>query len=160
MTELALHTRQSNQVGNICDPNARTHGITAVSDDYKRRYPTAFHRSTEPTDTYNCHGLTFGARRTRIYRPAEVRKILADDGYHEVFPPHVEPGDIIVYFDEQGDADHSGIVVEIAKRADDSALLVPTPKVLSKWGSCHEVVHFFNDCPYSLRTIRYFRMKQ
>lgn len=160
MTELALHTRRSNQVGNVCDPNAESFGIIAISEDYKRKYPTAFHRSTEPTDTYNCHGLTFGARRTRIISPTEVRKILADDGYHEVRAAEVEPGDVIVYFDEDGEADHSGIVVEIARRVDGGAMLVPTPKILSKWGSCHEVVHFFNDCPYSLRTVRYYRMKR
>lgn len=160
MNELALQTRTRNQVHNVCDPHVQTFGLTAQSAELKDKYRTVFHRSTEPTETYNCHGLTFGSRRTRIYKAAEIRKILADDGYDEVAPNLVEPGDVIVYYAENGDADHSGIVVDVAKRSDNALMLVPTPKVLSKWGSCHEVVHFFNDCPYSLLTVRYFRMKK
>lgn len=159
MSELALHTRGRNQVGNFCDPHEETFGLTAQSAELKRQYFTAFHRSTEPTETYNCHGLTFGARRTRIFKTSEVRKILIEDEYQPIAAAAVEPGDVIVYFDDSGEAEHSGIVVELGK-LNDAIGSAPVPKILSKWGSCHEVVHFFNDCPYSLRNIQYFRMKR
>lgn len=160
MAQLALETRKKNQVGNYCCPHQVIPGLVLQSADLKKAYVTAFHRSTDPTETYNCHGLTFGGRRTEIYKSNEVLKIISDDGYTQIARNDVEAGDIIVYFAENGDADHSGIIVDVPNLAAMNLPLAPRPKVLSKWGKCHEVVHFFNDCPYPLEDIRYYRLKR
>jgi hypothetical protein len=61
---------------------------------------------------YNCHGLTFASRRTWIDDASLVPAILAQDGYAEVPVDKVVAGDIVVYYDDDGRADHSGIVME------------------------------------------------
>jgi hypothetical protein len=48
---------------------------------------------------YNCHGLTFASRRTRIY---DVQQVLAEDAYEHIPLNEVEPGDVIVYFYGKG----------------------------------------------------------
>ncbi len=65
-------------------------------------HPNAIHRPIEPCNTYNCHGLTFAARRTWIHEPSELLKILEDDDYEEV-TNGILPGDIAIYIHE-GDA--------------------------------------------------------
>lgn len=118
----------------------------------QRRYPKIVHR-TGPSGFYNCHGLVFASRRAEIYTP-EVNKILHEDCYSEIRPlQDVKPGDVILYYDSDGDIEHSGIVVA-EPRAD--TLLIPM--VVSKWGAWREVVHFANDCPYTFADARYYRV--
>jgi hypothetical protein len=103
---------------------------------------------------YNCHGMTFASRRTWIDDREAVSKILRDDGYEQVQNvADVLPGDVVVYFDDHGRADHSGIVVEAA---DPASLSIP--KVVSKWAWAYEVVHWANQCPYEMQDVRYFRI--
>lgn len=80
--------------------------------------------------------------------------MLKDDGYEEVDAGEYRPGDLIVYFGETGDIEHSGIVVEFAP--DDLRLKIP--RVLSKWGVGSEWVHPANDCPYSFANVKYYRV--
>lgn len=107
--------------------------------DIANTYPRA-QRRTGPSATYNCHGFTFASRRTRVERNANVRTILADDAYSEVPLADVLPGDVVIYFSDAGDLNHSGIVVEAG-----GALVVPI--VCSKWGNGGEFVHALRDCP-------------
>mgnify|MGYP001562690834 CR=1 FL=1 len=107
-----------------------------------RQFPKAIPR-TEPTALYNCHGLTFASRRTRIFLSSEIPKILNDDKYKEIDIKEAKGGDIVVYFDENGDANHSGIVV--ANTEYDQRLILPM--ICSKWGNGGEFIHGLNDCP-------------
>jgi hypothetical protein len=77
-----------------------------------------------------------------------VRRILEDDEYQEVTLQDLMPGDIVVYV-QNGDAEHSGIVI--------SGL--PIPMILSKWGPAHEVIHRVTDCPYNAAQINYYRIR-
>ena len=52
----------------------------------------------------------------------------------------VLPGDIVVYYSDRGDPNHSGIVVDIS--AD-----LYLPVICSKWGNAGEFVHSLRDCP-------------
>lgn len=146
-SELNLHTRSENQIENEIDRRPVRAGDIYLSEDYKTKYPSGRHRPTQPTRKYNCHGLTFAARRTWIWKPTEISKILHDDEYSSIEPENVLPGDIVIYV-QNGDVEHSGIVV--------SSGAIPT--ILSKWGPAHEVVHKVNDCPYDSMQISYYRI--
>jgi len=147
-SELKLETRCHNQIENEIDRRAIRAGDEELSRDYVKDYPGGKHRPVSPSRKYNCHGLTFGSRRTWISRASEIAKILKDDEYHSIEIKEVMPGDIVVYF-QNGDAEHSGIVIESGF----------VPIVLSKWGPAHEVVHRVNDCPYDSMQIAYYRIK-
>jgi cytochrome P450 len=129
-SQLDLHTRCENQIENQIDRRPIRAGDQILVEDHKRNFPNAVHRPVGPSRKYNCHGLTFASRRTWIWKPAEVAKILADDEYVRVELADVLPGDIVLYV-QNGDIEHSGIVMSLG----------PVPMILSKWGPAHEVVH-------------------
>ena len=106
--------------------------------DLPKAHPKAIQR-TPLSPTYNCHGLTFANRRTRIENTAEIHKIVDDDQYHEVPLPNVLPGDVAIYYAEDGDANHSGLVVDVPDTLG--------PIICSKWGAAGEYVHALRDCP-------------
>jgi hypothetical protein len=150
---LNLHTRQLQQIENLHDTDAPTPGEILESQDLKKKYLAATHRPTAVSYTYNCHGLTFAARRTQIIDPSEVRRLLTQDGYQKIDRTAVLAGDIVVYVGPDGDMEHSGVVMEV-----DRSMLIPIPMVLSKWGVAHEVVHRLTDCPYASMNIEYYRV--
>jgi len=84
--------------------------------------------------------MTFAARRTQIVSPVEIQKILADDSYREVKQRDARPGDIVLYCHENGDANHSGLVVR-----NDAEDVMPT--ICSKWGKSGEFIHGLYDVP-------------
>jgi hypothetical protein len=149
-TELALETRRKSAVSNRLNREAPYDGMKLAVEQHKRDYVAAVHRPVGPCNTYNCHGLTFGARRTWIHEPSEIQKILEEDDYIEVPLDKVMAGDIAVYRKE-GVIEHSGIVVE------KPGLL---PRILSKWGNLHEAIHFPLDCPYKDMLVTYYRVSQ
>jgi len=125
----------------------------AKADEIRKRYNLAIFR-TEPCGMYNCHGLTFASRRTRIYEPKEIAKILDHDYYQELDIADLLPGDIVVYYDS-GDAQHSGIIIRV-----DSVGTAKVPIVVSKWGNGQEVIHQVTMCPYFTGAqIRYYRVR-
>lgn len=71
-----------------------------------REYPSAIQRTKE-SPVYNCHGLTFANHRTRIETRVALNTILADDMYREVPRNSVLPGDVVIYYSEDGDPNHS-----------------------------------------------------
>lgn len=147
-SEIKLDTRCENQIENEIDRRAIRAGDQALSRDYVRDYPACTHRPVSPSRKYNCHGLTFASRRTWISKASEIAKLLQDDGYQPVELDHILPGDIVVYF-QNGDAEHSGIIIQSGF----------VPIVLSKWGPAHEVIHRVNDCPYDSMEIKYYRIR-
>jgi hypothetical protein len=122
-------------------------------EDLERRFATSFQSRGDPTPAYNCHGLTFASRRTRIWDAATLGQILVEDRYAQVSATDVLPGDAIVYFGPKNDPEHSGVVV--AKPTPES---FGYPLVCSKWGNFREVLHYAHVCEYSLSDIRYFRV--
>jgi hypothetical protein len=147
--ELNLHTRNRNQVTNELSWQPMHYGAALQIADHKRQYSRADHRPVGPSRKYNCHGLTFASRRTWIDKALEVRKILQDDEYRVVQPADVLPGDIVVYYVD-GDAEHSGLVVD---KGD-----IAGPVILSKWGFCHEVIHRIRECPYDAGNVVFYRI--
>ncbi len=107
----------------------------------------------ESSPRFNCHGMTFAGRRTGIFESAELQKLLSDDGYVEIPRDRVLPGDIVMYIAEDGDYEHSGIVVEAPNERN---LFVP--KVRSKWGKYRELIHQGNRCPYNSSLLHYYRV--
>ena len=102
---------------------------------------------------YNCHGLTFAAKRTSVGEASVIRKILDDDKYVKLSDGNqVLPGDIVLYVGDDGDIEHSGLVVE---RPDPQLKI---PRVLSKWGKGSEVVHWVANCPYDSGNLEYYRI--
>lgn len=151
---LRLDTRQKNHIDNSLDRSAPTPGALLQAADFQRQYATARHRPTPVCSTYNCHGLTFAARRTGISDPAVIQKILREDGYQIIADRSaVLPGDIAIYLNSSNnDLEHSGLVVE----ADSSGLL--GLRILSKWGSAHEVIHNIGNCPYDATHVIFYRL--
>ncbi|MCI0695142.1 hypothetical protein L0337_24425 [candidate division KSB1 bacterium] len=116
-----------------------------------KKHPKAKLRAL-PTGIYNCHGLTFASRRTMIYDPNEIWKIIKDDNYVRVEQIQALPGDVVLYLSVEGDVEHSGIVIS---EPEPNFYL---PKVWSKWGKYYEVIHYVNDCPYEKSNIQYYRI--
>jgi hypothetical protein len=101
---------------------------------------------------YNCHGLTFGSRRTQIDgSPETISMILAEDGFDAIDEKHVKTGDVVVYYDDLGQVLHSGIVLSIEAFG--------IPKIWSKWGKGFEWVHLLRNCPYAFSRVTYYRLK-
>ena len=117
--------------------------ISSFNLNWARRLPKEFPQVKSRTDAsplYNCHGMTFASRRTGIESYQSLKKILTDDKYSEISIKEALPGDVVVYYSEQGDANHSGIIVE-----NRPPLYVPT--ICSKWGNAGEFIHSLAVCP-------------
>lgn len=132
-TEIALETRAGHPI-----PNSQSHELTdadlSLASEYDKKYIGVTPR-TPPNPIYNCHGLTFASSRTWIYDASALRMILKDDGYTEVARDDVLPGDVVLYYGDYGDIEHSGIVVS---KPDEHFHI---PFVVSKWGKLGERVH-------------------
>lgn len=150
-TTIILQTREGTAI-----PNSQSHEISPFEAnqfrDCEKTHPYAKFRPP-PNPIYNCHGLVFASRRTGIQRSDILHTVLDDDGYTEIVRDKVLPGDIILYYGEDGDIEHSGIVIT---KPDDVQLKIP--QVVSKWGKYKEVVHSANDCQYTFANVRYFRV--
>lgn len=115
----------------------------------------AIQRRCNVDPIYNCHGMTFASRRTGIHDINTITLILRDDAYREVERAHVIPGDVILYYSDEGELEHSGIVVSVPAQAQ-----FWVPMVCSKWGKHGEFVHPGNSCPYNFANIRYYRIER
>jgi hypothetical protein len=104
--------------------------------EISKRFPNVTQR-TDMSSVYNCHGLTFASRRTRIIDPRGIQHILDDDKWIELEMEKALPGDIVIYYSDEGEPNHSGIVLEI------NSLGVPI--ICSKWGSAGEYTHLLTD---------------
>jgi hypothetical protein len=124
-------------------PNLQFSEISAFERNWAADLPTHYPEATFRTALcarYNCHGLTFASRRTRIAEGSSIALIRVHDNYDEIERRAVLPGDLVVYYDDDGDATHSGIVV-----ANEEPLFVPI--IVSKWGSGPEAIHRYFDVP-------------
>ena len=108
---------------------------------------------SKATGRYNCHGLTFGSRRTCIEDATSIPKILEDDSYRPVDSLSVLPGDVILYFDQHdGTVSHSGIVTEVTN------IFPKSMRIISKWGvNGAEFLHWAHKSPYGT-DYRFYRV--
>ena len=151
---LRLDTRRGSHIDNYYDNSDCPGGVDQESQDFRDRYRECEHRPTRPTFVYNCHGLTFGSRRTQITDPVTLRKILEEDRYQPVILREVCRGDIVIYVGDLNEIIHSGFVVAVDRNDQ-----LTSPWLLSKWGGAHEVIHRVGDCPYAAGArIEYFRI--
>jgi hypothetical protein len=101
---------------------------------------------SEACPVYNCHGLTFGSRRTQVTH--SVLPILDDDGFDPIPEKEARAGDIVIYSNVRGEVIHSGFVV--ARQSVE--ILMGTrsviPIIWSKWGKGYEMIHTVGECPY------------
>ncbi len=122
-----------------------------TADVFRQKHNFAIVRSNR-CGYYNCHGLTFASRRTRIFDSNDIMTILQEDNYKEIDVSKVLPGDIVMYF-RNGDPQHSGVIVSVPRNnITDSNIIA-----VSKWGNGDEFIHNILDCPYieSARIIYY-----
>jgi hypothetical protein len=80
----------------------------ACDEWYLQHY--AIEQVSEANLQTNCHGWVFGGGLC-LLSGEQVKQILIDHCYYPVLMPI--PGDLIVYFDDQGRVPHSGIVSSI-----------------------------------------------
>lgn len=145
---IVVQTRCGTPVDNVQEANL-TLFYQAQSRQQMTRHagPGVVFRINE-SGYYNCHGLTFAARRTAIPDPQEVAKIIREDGYKAVLRSDVVVGDIALYMSKD-DIEHSATVVAVEN------LHV---RVLSKWGMGPEVVHWLHQGPYDAADVRFYRV--
>ncbi|NQS97212.1 MAG: hypothetical protein HQ591_02050 [candidate division Zixibacteria bacterium] len=97
--------------------------------------------------------MTFASRRTGIFDSQEIHQILKDDKYKLIALDEVLPGDIILYFSDDGDIEHSGLVITAPTKS-----LFGFPMIVSKWGAGHEFIHSAVIHEYSKSNIRCYRV--
>jgi len=159
---LALETRKKTAIDNLLSNEPVFPQMHAERAGYVNKYsPSCIFRGVGPSMTYNCHGMTFAARRTQIFEGSEVLKILQDDNYGPVNKENVLPGDIAVYFSTAssqtgiaGDPEHSATVIEASTLGGLRRI-----KVVSRWRYCDEVIHFVENAPYDTGDVRYYRVQ-
>ena len=124
-----------------------------LCQQFDEQYGDTIKRRGLPSPIYNCHGLTFASRRTGVFENTVLERILEDDRYEEIESRSVLPGDIILYYGDDGDIEHSGIVLEPPTLEN-----LNVPRVVSKWGKYSEIIHLANNCPYSFANAKYYRI--
>ena len=132
---LIVQTRLANEIENEFNPEPPTTHDMTICQKHQNDFPRAIRRTLDPSYGYNCHGLTFAARRTQVWSSSEVNHILREDDYRPVSIRQALPGDIAVYFsNDTGEIEHSGLVVKSSQGPTD----LLGPLVVSKWGPCQE----------------------
>lgn len=150
---IKIQTRCGNDIENRQVHDFSPSELNSIPD-YSKDYRGARPRN-KPNPIYNCHGMTFACARTTV-GPESVQMVLDDDGYTEIQADDILPGDVIIYYNDNGEISHSGIIV--SKPSDDRTMI---PWVVSKWGKYSEVYHHAYDVPSVYRPIervRYWRI--
>jgi hypothetical protein len=123
-------------------------------NDLKSKYLSIQPRPNTISGIYNCHGMTFACRRTGIELSEELNKIIAEDNYLEISNfSDILAGDIVLYYSESGEIEHSGIII----RSPENIKQISSTTVISKWGSGFEVIHQLYNCPYEGRYVKFYR---
>ena len=135
--QIILQTRLGNPIDNCQDVDF---SINQQIPDYAHSMMGIKMRNS-PNPYYNCHGLTFASSRTKVF-PESIQMILDDDGYTQVEACDALPGDVVLYYDKQGEISHSGVII-----TESSEEGYGYPWVVSKWGVLNEVCHLAYDIP-------------
>jgi len=151
-TSIELRTRLNNRIDNLQPWHYSSFEWNQLDADLAKYEMLGAIRVSGPCPVYNCHGLTFASRRTQVGEtPAvNIARILEDDGFVEVPEPQARPGDVVVYYDETGIVQHSGLVIGRAE--------MNVPKIWSKWGKGYEWVHPLGICLWGGMPTRFYRI--
>lgn len=150
-THIELRTRLNQKIDNIQPWSYSKFEWNTLYDPNNPYEKAGAERVNEACPVYNCHGLTFGSRRTQVdASEATIQTILQDDGFEEVHEKFVKAGDVVVYYGDFGQVLHSGVVVQIGEFG--------IPKIWSKWGKGYEWLHPLAACPYGSSKFRYYRL--
>ena len=137
---LALATRKGNPIPNEQPSPRAPVQMDAAKDMVLKANASACTRSLN--SIYNCMGMVFASRRTWV-EPDHLPMILADDGYRRVpNEADLQPGDVVVYRDEDGHVSHVGIVTVVRTNLQQATREV---FVLSQWGRDGEYFHRADD---------------
>lgn len=148
---IIIQTRKGNNIPNVQEYDLPLYYLNQA-EEISKKYKGPFVKFVNnPSAIYNCHGLVFGARRSSVSDSNEVMKIINEDDYEKVEQQDVRIGDIIIYFSNDGDAEHSGLIIGRKEGL---------PIVLSKWGMGKEAVHIFSQCPYNPHNIQFYRVSK
>jgi hypothetical protein len=151
-----FETAAGNEIPNYQNHSLIDYGSTAARlETYGRLYRGAIPRTKTPTGVYNCHGFVFASGRTGIDAGKDVRMILNDDGFVKIAPEQSLPGDVVLYVADDGDVEHSAVLVTPARDS-----LSRWPVVVSKWGNFTEYVHDLHLCPYNAMSVEYWRIEE
>ena len=154
---IKMDTRRGNPIENhqVYDfsPSEMNY-FKGLEKELEKRYGKDVYPRNKPNAIYNCHGMTFGCGRTTIGNES-VGMILKDDGYCEVDLDNVLPGDVVIYYTDDGEAVHSGVVGCVHQIGN-----LKVPRVVSKWGKYKEFYHHESSGPYTGYTRRYWRIKR
>lgn len=160
-TEIVVQTRKRSPIANsqvaVYEPCFEAEGIALIEqwNDTSRGRPR-----TKCDYVYNCHGMTFASRRTGIYASQDVARILEEDDYQEVPANEVLVGDVIVYYGENGEANHSGLVIGVDVSESRNRVKQRVVWIISKWGRLQEWLHQADYGPYTEDYVRakYYRI--
>lgn len=153
--DIILQTRQGNPIANsqvleLFEDEDYSRQIDRIREKYIGIMP----RPNTISCLYNCHGMTFASKRTGIELNEELIKIIKEDNYVEITNlGSILTGDLVLYFSEKGEIEHSGIVI----KPPENTSFLGTATVLSKWGSGFEVIHPLYGCPYELSSVKFYR---
>jgi hypothetical protein len=151
-TKIVLRTRLDNEIDNVQPWHYSSFEWNQLDAEPSKFEKLGAVRVSELCPVYNCHGLTFASRRTQVDEVGEttIAKILEDDGFREVLEPQARLGDVVVYYDDEGLAQHSGIVI--------SRDAMNVPKIWSKWGKGYEWIHPLGICLWGGMSTRFYRI--
>lgn len=150
-TQIELRTRLNQKVDNLQPWSYSQFEWNTLYDPDNPYEKAGAERVGEVCPVYNCHGLTFGSRRTQIEgSEAVVKMILEDDGFEQIEDKFVKPGDVVIYYGDIGQILHSGIVVRVGA--------LGVPQVWSKWGKGYEWIHPVGVSPYKFSWVGYHRL--
>jgi hypothetical protein len=154
MSKIALRTRKDNDIDNFQPWTLSRFEWSMLGDQCDRFEKIGAAKVAPECPVYNCHGLTFGNRRTSVGDSPELFSlILEDDGFRQIYETEANTGDVVLYYDADGKVTHSGLVL---KRGDPPFHL---PLIWSKWGKAYEMTHLVTQCPYDVSNRKYYRLK-
>lgn len=157
-TSIELRTRNNAKIDNVQVWEYSRLEWNQLADTLKRFQNVE--RVSDACPVYNCHGLTFGSRRTQVTH--QITPILDDDGFEKVTEKDARTGDIVVYLSDRGEVSHSGFVVGRKEIEIITGSKITLPIVWSKWGKGYEMVHPVGHCPYVEYggTVTYYRLQR
>jgi hypothetical protein len=154
-TQIEIHTRLRRSIRNTQSWSMSNWDWQSLADVAKK-FPNA-QQVADACPVYNCHGLTFGSRRSMV-EYADIPKVIQDDGFTQVSERDARPGDVVLYVERGGDISHSGFV--IGKRPLLTGSTAERPLIWSKWGKGPEMIHSVDQCDFFLADeyVRYYRL--
>lgn len=93
---------------------------------------------------YNCVGMIFACRRAWI-NITEIDNLLSEDGYKKIPKESLTVGDLVLYKYDTGEPAHIALIYAVENIGHTLNI-----RVISKWGSYPEFLHFMERVPEDL----------